>query len=147
VRIYTDGSCLANRGIGGWAYVLERRISGEREYVAGSHPRTTSNRMELTAVIQGLEALDSPERVLIVTDSEYVYLGITERLPRWQGAGWRCARGPLANVDLWQNLARLIDTHEVKCRWVQGHSGHSENDLADELARHAAAQGEEQARQ
>jgi ribonuclease HI len=100
--------------------------------------------MELTAVIRGLEALEEPCRVRLVVDSQYVRRGITEGLPLWKANGWRCGGGghrrPVANARLWQQLGALLQYHQVDCRWVRGHSGHPENELADRLARQAAMQ-------
>jgi ribonuclease HI len=97
--------------------------------------------MELTAVIRGLEALEEPCGVRLVVDSQYVRNGVTKGLPLWKGNGWRCGDGGhrrLANVRLWQRLDALLQYHRVNCRWVRGHSGHPENELADRLARQAA---------
>ena len=139
ITIYTDGSCLGSRGVGGWAFMIEGPAPGDRLCRADSHPRTTSNRMEVTAVIEGLEALEGPSRVRVVTDSEYVYRAITERLPHWRQQGWRrLGGGQLANVSLWQRLDRSLQQHDVSCTWVRGHSGHPENELVDRLARDAA---------
>jgi ribonuclease HI len=101
--------------------------------------------MELMAVIKGLEALDRPLRIRIVTDSEYVYFGISERLTRWREDGWRGAGGRLSNIALWQKLASLLEPHDVECEWVRGHSGHPQNELADQLAQQAAVEHEGQA--
>ncbi len=139
VTIYTDGSCLGSRGVGGWAFMIERPALADWLCQADSHPRTTNNRMEITAVIRGLEMLDEPTSVRIVTDSRYVYDAITEHLPRWQQNRWcRVGGGRLANERLWQRLAALLAEHEVRCEWVRGHSGHLENELVDRLAREAA---------
>jgi ribonuclease HI len=139
VTIFTDGSCLGSRGTGGWAFLIEGPAPGDRLYRADGHPRTTSNRMEVTAVIRGLEALDEPSLVRVVTDSQYVYRAIIERLPHWRQQGWRClGGGQLANASLWQRLDMLLQQHEVTCEWAPGHSGLAGNEEADRLARAAA---------
>lgn len=138
ITICTDGSRLADCGIGGWAFLVE---PGQFRQ-SGAVANTTGNRMELTAVIQGLESLgSSPVGVRLVTDSTYVAKGVTEWLPRWRRRGWRTGkRGdrPVQNLDLWQRLAALLDFHEVTVAWVRGHSGHAGNELCDRLARQAA---------
>lgn len=142
VSLYCDGSCLGgSRGTGGWAYLSVERETDFRRQAAGSHPRTTNNRMELTAVIQGLASLTEPSRVHVVVDSQYVSRGMTEWLSQWAHRGWRSTgrrRRRIENVDLWQRLAELLDQHEVDCQWVRGHAGHLENEYVDRLARQAA---------
>ena len=112
---------------------------GEREKTLyGGEPHTTNNRMELTAAIEGLGALTEPCRVILTTDSQYVRQGITEWLAGWKAKGWRTAsRSPVKNQDLWQRLDAIAARHDVQWHWVKGHSGHRENDLADELANRA----------
>lgn len=142
VNLYCDGSCLAPSRVGGWAYVLVDSARGPRQCLADSVPRTTSQRMELTAVIRGLEALGEPCRVHLTVDSQHVQRGITERLPTWKVHDWRTGQGKhrhrVANRSLWQRLDTLVNYHEVTCCWVRGHCGHPENELADRLAREAA---------
>lgn len=140
--LYTDGCCLAPSKIGGWAYIIDAP-SLIRPFVRrGALRRTTNNRAELMAVIKGLESMADPTDVHVFTDSEYVALGITERLPRWKSQGWRAGSGrhrrPLKNVDLWQRLDALLTQHRVSCEVVRGHSGCPENDQCDRLARTAA---------
>jgi ribonuclease HI len=136
VVIYTDGACSPNPGPGGWAAIL---TAGKNEKVlTGSDPRTTNNRMELTAALEGLKALKVPSSVCIYTDSEYLRRGITEWLPGWQARNWRRKDGELANVDLWQPLASLCKTHQVDWKWLRGHAGHEMNERADRLAREAS---------
>ena len=138
VRIYTDGACKGNPGPGGWGALL-RSGRHDRE-LYGGEPETTNNRMELTAVIRALEALTRPCRVELFTDSEYVKRGITEWLSAWKQRGWKTAdRKPVKNVDLWQTLEALAARHRVSWHWVRGHSGHPENERADELANRGAA--------
>jgi len=101
----------------------------------GGESQTTNNRMELTAVIKGLEALKKSCRVHITTDSKYVIGGITEWLPNWKKRNWKTAsKKPVQNVELWQELDRLVQQHEIEWSWVKGHSGHAENEIADQLA-------------
>jgi ribonuclease HI len=135
VTIYTDGACDPNPGPGGWAALL---ISGRNEKVlAGSEAATTNNRMELTAAIEGLNALKGPCRVDFFTDSEYLQRGITEWMPRWRARSWRRKGGILANVDLWQAMDKAIHRHEIHWHWVRGHSGNPQNARVDRLAREA----------
>ena len=135
VTMYTDGACSGNPGPGGWGTVL---IYGKhRMEMSGGEAETTNNRMEMMAVICGMEALKRPSKVDIYTDSTYVLKGITEWLAGWKKNGWRtAARKPVKNVDLWQRLDEALDRHEVNWNWVKGHSGVPENERADELARH-----------
>ncbi|MCR5085168.1 MAG: ribonuclease HI [Succinivibrionaceae bacterium] len=138
--MFTDGSCLSNPGPGGYACVL-RSGPHERE-LSGGFVRTTNNRMELRAVIEGLGALRRRCRVTITTDSEYVRRGMTEWLPRWKKKGWRTAGGARGrNQDLWMLLDGACNAHEVSWQWVKGHSGHPENERCDALARAAAKEG------
>jgi ribonuclease HI len=110
VYLYCDGSCLGeSRGVGGWAFLLVEPETGHREARADSHPRTTNNRMELSAVINALSFLPSPSRVRLVVDSRYVLDGITQRLPVWIASQWRCRSGKrVANRGLWQRLVSLL---------------------------------------
>ncbi|UYN92381.1 MAG: ribonuclease HI [Anaerolineales bacterium] len=135
VEIFSDGSCEGNPGRGGWA-ALVRTDGAERE-LSGSEAHTTNNRMELTAALRALESLAAGSRVRFYTDSEYLRKGITEWLPGWVARGWKRKGGALANVDLWQALAKVIRLHEIEWRWVRGHAGHAENERVDRLARSA----------
>ena len=133
VELYTDGACRGNPGPGGWGALL--RFGGVERELSGADPATTNNRMELTAVIRGLEALKLPCRVAVTTDSEYVRKGITEWIERWRRNGWRTAdRKPVKNEDLWRRLDELNALHTVEWHWVKGHAGHAENERADRLA-------------
>jgi ribonuclease HI len=133
VEVFTDGACRGNPGPGGWGVLLR---SGDREReLHGGEPATTNNRMELMAAIRGLEALRGRQEVVITTDSQYVMKGITEWLADWKRRGWKtAARKPVKNADLWQRLDELAQGHDVRWQWVRGHSGHPENERADELA-------------
>lgn len=136
VELFTDGACAGNPGPGGWAALL-RRGSRER-LIAGGDQATTNNRMELTACIEGLAAIRRPCKVLVTTDSQYVVRGIQEWLPRWRARQWRTAGGdPVLNRDLWEALEKVVSQHEVKWKWVRGHSGHPENERVDAAARAA----------
>lgn len=136
VEIFTDGACKGNPGPGGWGALL--RFNGVEKTLSGAEPNTTNNRMELTAAIKALEALKQPCAVDLTTDSQYVRQGITEWITQWKSRGWRTsAKKPVVNVDLWQRLDELNQTHKVSWHWVKGHSGHRENDMVDELANQA----------
>ncbi|MEO7936743.1 MAG: ribonuclease HI [Dokdonella sp.] len=137
VELFTDGACLGNPGPGGWGALL-RHGQSERE-LHGGEAHTTNNRMELLAVISGLEALRKPCSVRITTDSQYVMRGIQEWMPRWIAKGWRTAGGEaVKNRDLWERLNAALATHRSDWRWVKGHAGHAENERVDVLARMAA---------
>ena len=137
ITIYTDGSCKGNPGPGGWGAWL-RWGAHERE-LWGGEPMTTNNRMELTAVIEGLSALKRASRVELHTDSQYVRQGITAWIHQWKQRGWTTAdRKPVKNVDLWQRLDTLAAQHDVQWHWVQGHAGDPGNERADALANRGA---------
>ena len=140
VEIFTDGACRGNPGPGGWGAVL--RYREHEKLLCGAQDDTTNNRMELTAAIEALEALQRPCRVRLATDSTYVRDGITRWLAGWKRRGWKTAgRRPVKNVDLWRRLERAASPHDVEWVWVRGHSGHEGNEKADALAR-AAAEGQ-----
>ena len=133
VEIFTDGACRGNPGPGGWGALL--RFGTEEKELFGGEPETTNNRMELTAVIEALAALKRPCEVKVTSDSTYVLKGIQEWMPSWKKRGWKTAsKKPVKNVDLWQKLDALIGLHSIDWRWVKGHSGHRENEIADDLA-------------
>lgn len=139
VEIWTDGACSGNPGPGGWAAVL--RCGGVTRELSGGDPATTNNRMELTAVLEGLRALTRPVAVTVVVDSSYVERGFTDGwVERWRRNGWRTAgRQPVKNRDLWEALAVEVAHHRVTWRRVKGHAGNGLNERADELAVAAAA--------
>jgi len=139
VEIYTDGACKGNPGPGGWGAWLR---SGEHEReIWGGEAQTTNNRMELTAVIESLTALKGPSRVTLHLDSEYVRNGITSWIHNWKRRGWRTAANqPVKNVDLWQRLDALTQSHQIDWRWVKGHAGHEGNERADALANRGVEQ-------
>jgi len=133
VTIYTDGACDPNPGPGGWAALLI--FKNNEQTLTGSERQTTNNRMELTAAIEALKALKGSSRVEFFTDSQYLRLGITEWMPNWRARNWRRKGGKLANVDLWQNLDKKIQDHQINWHWVRGHSGDRNNQRVDNLAR------------
>lgn len=134
VRVFTDGACSGNPGPGAWAALL--RFENTEKEIAGGERLTTNNRMELVAVIEGLQALRRPCKVELYTDSKYVVMGINEWVGGWRERGWRTAGGhPVKNVDLWKRLEIATARHEVGWHWIKGHSGHPENERVDGLAR------------
>lgn len=136
VEIYTDGACRGNPGPGGWGVLL--RCQGHTKTLHGAEPHTTNNRMELLAAIRGLEALNRSCQVDLFTDSQYLRKGMNEWLANWKKSNWRNAqKQPVKNVDLWQQLDLLSSTHTISWHWVKGHSGHPENEQADQLANDA----------
>ena len=133
VEIFSDGACKGNPGSGGWGALL--RYGDHEKELWGGERETTNNRMELTAVIRALEALKRPSRVRVTTDSQYVKQGVTSWMARWKRNGWQTAeRKPVKNRDLWERLDQAAGKHELQWRWVRGHSGHPENERADQLA-------------
>ncbi|MEJ2214904.1 MAG: ribonuclease HI [Gammaproteobacteria bacterium] len=131
--MFTDGACRGNPGPGGWGVLL--RYNGHEKHLYGGEKETTNNRMELTAVIEGLNSLTRQCNVLITTDSIYVKDGITQWIANWKKRNWKtAAKKPVKNQDLWQALDSAVQKHQVEWAWVKGHSGHRENEIADELA-------------
>ncbi len=139
VYIYTDGACKGNPGVGGWGAIIRYQQTEKR--LCGVQSVTTNNQMELTAVIQALSALKRSCNVLLTTDSQYVKNGITTWLDNWKRNHWRNThKQPIKNIELWQQLDRLLQFHQVECLWVKGHAGHPENEIADQLANQAITQ-------
>ncbi len=133
VEIYTDGACKGNPGPGGWGALL--RYGKHEKKMYGGELDTTNNRMELMAAIEALRALKKPCQVELTTDSSYVKNGIQSWLDNWKAKGWKTAsKKPVKNKDLWQALDQEVERHQVNWHWVKGHSGHAENEIADELA-------------
>ncbi len=133
VEIFTDGGCRGNPGVGGWGALL--RYGEVEKRLSGGEQETTNNRMELLAVIRALEAITRPVPLRITTDSRYVKDGITRWIHNWKQNGWKtAAKKPVKNADLWQQLDALVQQFEVEWAWIKGHSGHRENEIADELA-------------
>ena len=139
VELFTDGACSGNPGPGGWGAIL--RYHGHERELSGGDAHTTNNRMELSAVIAGLEQLKEPCSVTLTSDSKYVCDAITKGWARsWKKNGWRKSdKSPALNADLWDKLLALLDTHEVTVVWVKGHAGHPENERCDKLATAEAA--------
>jgi len=143
VEMFTDGACRGNPGPGGWGALL--RYKGREKELYGYEPDTTNNRMELTAAIRALQELSRPCRVDLTTDSQYLRKGVLEWMPQWKKRGWKTAsKKPVQNRDLWETLDALIQDHEVHFHWIRGHSGHPENERADDLANRAIDEAEAQ---
>jgi ribonuclease HI len=141
VEIYADGACKGNPGPGGWGVVLRRH--GHEKELCGGEAQTTNNRMELTAVIEGLAALKHRSKVRVYTDSQYVQKGISEWIHNWKRRGWRTAdKKPVKNEDLWRKLDAIAGDHHVEWHWVKGHAGHPENERADLLAKRGIPGGQ-----
>ncbi|MGA2621406.1 MAG: ribonuclease HI [Thermoguttaceae bacterium] len=138
VQLFADGACSGNPGPGGWGFLLRHGASGKELARSGGERQTTNNRMEMTAVIRGLEALRRPTRVELVTDSIYVGKGLSEWLPKWKANGWQRREGdrlkPIKNEDLWRQLDALLARHQVRFTHVRGHQGHPENERCDAMA-------------
>lgn len=134
IEIYTDGACSGNPGPGGWGAVLV--YNGNEKQLSGSEKNTTNNRMELTAVIMALNALNQPCEVKLTTDSKYVCDAVNKGwVYSWRKNGWRKSdKKPALNVDLWEELLSLLEKHEVEFIWVKGHNGHKYNEICDTLA-------------
>lgn len=137
VTIYTDGACKGNPGPGGWGVVLQ---SGDKEkHLHGGEAMTTNNRMEMTAVIRALQALKSPCKINLYTDSNLIVQGMTEWLDGWKAKAWKKSnKEPVLNADLWQEIDQLAQNHKITWHWVKGHNGHPGNELADALANKGA---------
>lgn len=133
VNIFTDGACRGNPGPGGWGVIL--MYANKQKILYGGELLTTNNRMELLAVIKGIECLTKPCHVIVTSDSTYVLKGMKEWLNNWKKRGWKTAnKQAVKNQDLWQHLDELMQTHQVELQWVKGHNGHPENEHADQLA-------------
>ncbi|MDR2365765.1 MAG: ribonuclease HI [Zoogloeaceae bacterium] len=134
IEIYADGACSGNPGPGGWGVLL--LCGGNSREIWGGEAHTTNNRMELTAVIQALQALKRPATARIYTDSTYVQQGISQWIHNWKRRGWKTAdKSPVKNVDLWKELDRVAALHQLEWLWIKGHAGNSGNERADRLAR------------
>ena len=132
VIIHTDGGCLGNPGVGGWAAVLE--AGKHTKEISGGEPATTNNRMELRAAIEALNTLVKPCTIEMHTDSQYVRNGITKWVAGWKKNGWKtAAKQPVKNEDLWRALDVAASRHQVKWHWVKGHAGHTDNERCDQL--------------
>ncbi len=134
VYMFTDGACSGNPGPGGWGVIL--RYGKSEKKLSGGEKETTNNRMELTAVIEGLKALKEPCRVVLSTDSKYVSDGITKGWAEsWKANGWvKKDKKPALNPELWDRLLNLCQTHTLEINWIKGHNGHPENEECDKMA-------------
>ena len=133
VELFTDGACSGNPGPGGWGCIL--RYKGQEKELSGGESETTNNRMEMMAVIKGLQHMKEPCHVVLSTDSKYVLDGVTKYLPTWLKNNWRKSdKKPVLNQDLWQELVQELSRHQVDWVWVKGHAGHPENERVDALA-------------
>lgn len=138
VDLFTDGACSGNPGPGGWGFILRCPRTGKELERNGGEPQTTNNKMELTAVIRGLEALSEPCEVQLYADSNYVGQGLTSWMAGWKRRGWKRKDGsswvPVKNVELWKQLDTLTQQHRIHFHHVKGHAGHEENERCDVLA-------------
>ena len=136
VEIFTDGACSGNPGPGGYGSLL--RYGGVTKEISGCSAETTNNRMEMMAVIEALRQLKRPCKVRLYTDSKYVMKGITEWVPGWVRRNWMTSqKRPVLNKDLWEKILDMSKLHQIEWRWIKGHSGHTENERCDHLARAA----------
>ena len=138
VTLYTDGSSLGNPGPGGWAAVL--KAQDHHKELSGGYARTTNNRMEIKALVEGLKALKRPCRVTAFTDSRYLCDALSKNwIGKWQRNGWKTAtKNPVKNIDLWKELLAAMDDHDMSVHWVKAHDGQEENERCDLLAKQAA---------
>ena len=133
IKMYTDGACKGNPGIGGWGVFIQRE--NDQSDLYGFDLKTTNNKMELKAVIEGLKIINPKTNVTIITDSQYVKNGINQWIFNWKKNGWKtAAKKPVKNIDLWKELDGLVENHSVDWEWVKGHSGNPGNERADQLA-------------
>ena len=136
IKVYTDGACKGNPGVGGWGAYL--KTENYHEELNGFSKKTTNNRMELTAVIEVLSAIGENIGIIITTDSQYVKNGINQWIFNWKKNGWKtAAKQPVKNKDLWMKLDELVQNNDIEWKWVKGHSGHPGNEKADQLANEA----------
>lgn len=132
VKLFSDGSCLGNPGVGGWAYILEYNEYQKKD--SGASEKTTNNQMELTAAIMGIKALKEPCKIELFTDSSYVANAINSWLKNWIKKDFK----KVQNVELWKEYIKVSSIHNIKAFWVKGHSGHKQNEECDKMARDAA---------
>jgi ribonuclease HI len=132
IEIFTDGSCLGNPGNGGWCAIL--RYKENEKILSGGEKNTTNNRMELTAVIEALKALKEPCEIELYSDSTYVLKGLNEWLENWIKKDFKKVK----NVDLWKKYVEVSKPHKIHINWVKGHSGHTENEICDKIAKEEA---------
>ena len=135
IKIYTDGACSGNPGKGGWGAVLIYSDKYKEEYLSGADKLTTNNKMELTATIESLKSIKKPNHIELYTDSQYVKNGISLWIINWKNNGWKTAnKKPVANKELWIELDKIVQFHNVTWFWIKGHSGNHYNEIADQLA-------------
>jgi ribonuclease HI len=138
VELYTDGACSGNPGPGGWAFILRCNTTGKELERSDGEPESTNNRMELMAVIQGLQTLKEPCEVTLYADSTYVLQGMKSWMAGWKKRGWKRKDGskmvPVKNVELWKDLDKAMGKHTIHFEHVKGHDGHVENERCDVLA-------------
>ena len=135
IKIQTDGACSGNPGKGGWGAVLIYSDRDEEKHLSGADKLTTNNKMELTATIESLKLIKKPNEIEIYTDSQYVKNGISLWIINWKNNGWKTAnKKPVANKELWVELDKIVQFHNVTWFWVKGHSGNHYNEIADQLA-------------
>ena len=136
VHIFTDGACKGNPGPGGWGAIM--KYGDHVKELNGYSSKTTNNIMEITAVIEALKSLTRPCDIILTTDSNYVKNGITQWIHNWKKKGWKTAnKKPVKNKECWLQLDVEVQRHQIEWKWVKGHSGHPENERADELANEA----------
>ena len=136
IKLYTDGACKGNPGIGGWGALVQS--GNHKKELSGSSENTTNNRMELVAVIEGFKFIQQNMDIIITTDSQYVKNGINQWIINWKRNGWKTAsKKPVKNKDLWVKLDSLVQDKNIEWKWVKGHSGHPGNEKADQLANEA----------
>ncbi|MDX8404407.1 MAG: ribonuclease HI [Mariprofundaceae bacterium] len=141
VHAFTDGACSGNPGPGGWGVLL--RMGKHEKELCGGEADTTNQQMELQAAVEALKALKQPCNITIHSDSKYVVQGMSEWIHNWKQKGWKTAgKKPVSNLKRWQELDALSAKHQVNWQWVKGHSGHPENERADELARRGVPQAQ-----
>ncbi len=134
VNIYTDGACSGNPGPGGWGAIIE--YNGKEKVISGGTADTTNNRMELTAFIMALKALNQPCNITLCSDSKYVIDALEKGWAKgWRAKGWiKSDKKPALNSDLWQELLQLVEMHKIQYKWIKGHAGHPQNERCDALA-------------
>ena len=138
VHIFTDGACKGNPGPGGWGAIM--KYGDHVKELNGYSSKTTNNIMEITAVIEALKSLTRPCAIILTTDSNYVKNGITQWIHNWKKKGWKTAnKKPVKNKKCWLQLDVEVQRHQIEWKWVKGHSGHPDNERADELANEAVA--------
>ena len=135
IKIYTDGACSGNPGKGGWGAVVIYSDRDQEKHLSGADKLTTNNKMELTATIESLKLIKKPNDIELYTDSQYVKNGISLWIINWKNNGWKTAnKKPVANKELWVELDKIVQFHNVTWFWVKGHSGNHYNEIADQLA-------------